>query len=353
VLLPDAAARAEVHGGIEIGAKGIKATVLDIVPRPNDFELTIKLADTTNTTLVAGLARTGHFDPKAVEETAAAVGRYFKRIREQDHVNPDHIYIVGSSGLFSPLEDKPDQVRANQETLREAIRKTTGVAMVFIDAKREAELSIVGIVPRRFRDQAVLIDVGSGNTKGGYVGPQNQFVSISMPYGTVSFTERVKKAGGSFPDQVRKLRNELLAPALKKEISRAAELNDRPRVYLSGGIVWATATFTHPGETLAFTPLSVSDLNEMQNRLTADPGKYPMPDLSGMKDEAKRSRALAEIKRVQKVFSPEQLLAGTQILKALADEMQLEARKRQIYFARYGYLGWILAYVMEKGAGLK
>ncbi len=348
-----AVARAEVHGGIEIGAKGIKATVLDIIPDPKGYEVTVKLADTTNTTLVAGLARTGSFDSKAVEETATVVGRYFTKMKSEFHIDPKHIYIVGSSGLFSPLQDKPDEVRVNQQTLADSVRTATGVSMVFIDAKREAELSIAGVLPRRFRDEAVLIDVGSGNTKGGYVTAQNEIISVGVPYGTVSFTELVKKAGGSFADKARKLRDEKLAPTLKKELIDKPEMTTRPRVYLSGGIVWATATLTHPSETAAFTPLSVNDLDDLQKRLEADPGKFPSPALSSIADEAKRKQALAEIQKVQKVFSPEQLLAGTHILKALAGEMHLEDGNRQVYFARHGYLGWILAYVAEKGAESK
>jgi hypothetical protein len=350
MALPAATARAEVHGGIEIGAKGIKATVLDVTSDTDGFELTIKLAETTNTTLVAGLARTGQFDPKTVEETASAVGRYFNKMKADFQAPPERIYIVGSSGLFSPVQDKPDQVKANQQTLSEAIRKATGATMAFIDAKREVELSIVGIVPRKYRDQAVLLDIGSGNTKGGYVSTRNQITSISIPYGTVSFEELVKKAGGSFADAAISLRDEKVAPALKKEFSAATDMTTRARVYLSGGIVWATATLTHPEETSKFTPLAVKDIDDLQRRLSSSPGKFPSPDLTAIGDEPKRKRALAEIQNVQKVYSPEQLLAGTHVLKAVGTEMQLESGKKEIYFARYGYLGWILAYVMEKSS---
>jgi hypothetical protein len=346
--LPAATVQAEVHGGIEIGAKGIKATVVHVSPNSDGFELAVKLADTTNTTLVAGLARTGEFDPKAVEETAAAVGRYFNKMKADFQVSPERIYIVGSSGLFSPLQDKPDQVKANRQVLSEAIRKATGATMTFIDAKREAELSMIGIVPRKYRDQAVLLDVGSGNTKGGYFGARNQITSISIPYGTVSFSELVKKAGGSFAESASSLRDEKLAPALRKELSAATDMTTRSRVYLSGGIVWATASLTHPEETRPFTPFAVKDIDDLQRRLAADPDRFPAPDVSAISDETKRSRALKEIQSVQKVFTTEQLLAGTHVLKAVATEMQLDSGKKEICFARYGNLGWILAYVTEK-----
>jgi hypothetical protein len=350
VLLPAGLARAEVHGGIEIGAKGIKATVLDIAATPDGFEVAIKLADTTNTRLVAGIARTGSFDPRAVEETATAVARYVNRMKSEFQVDSDRIYVVGSSGLFSPIQDKQERVQQNQQVLAEAVRMAAGASLAFIDDRREAELSIVGILPRQFQDQAVLIDIGSGNTKGGYVGARNEIVTVSVPYGTASFAELVQKAGGSFAEQAATLRDKELAPALKQQLSSRPEVTARPRVYLSGGIVWATATLTHPEETRAFTPLSVKDFDDLEKCLVANPEAFPAPSLSVITDVAKRYLAAVEIQRVRKVYSPEQLLAGVQILKALADGMQFEADHKQLYFARHGYLGWILAYVAEKAA---
>jgi len=50
---------------------------------------------------------------------------------------------------------------------------------------------------------------------------------------------------------------------------------------------------------------------------------------------------------VKKGFTPEQLLAGAEILKALAEEFDF-AKEKKVYFARQAYLGWILAYVIEK-----
>jgi exopolyphosphatase/pppGpp-phosphohydrolase len=221
--------------------------------------------------------------------------------------------------------------------------------MTFINVRREAELSVAGVVPGKFRKEAVLIDVGSGNTKGGYFGTDNQICTFSVPFGTVSFAELVTGAGGSFPDQVRKLREEKLAPAVKKQLATAVEMTTRRRVYLSGGIVWATATLTHPEDRRAFTPLTVTDIDDLHKRLAAEPGKFPRTDLSAIADEGKEQQAREEIEKVKKVYTPEQLLAGLQVLKALADEMQLAAGEKQVYFARHGSLAWILGYVVEKG----
>jgi exopolyphosphatase/pppGpp-phosphohydrolase len=350
LLLSGGTAGAEMYGGIEIGAKGIKAIVLDVAPERAGVDPVVKFSDTTNLGLVAGIAQTGQVDARTLDEAAATVARYSDRMKTEFRVKPEHVYIVGSSGLFSPLAGKDDRIRANQQAIAAAIRQATGAAMDFIDPRREVELSIKGALPPKDWDQAVLFDVGSGNTKGGYVGADRQITSVSVPFGTVSFTELVRKAGPPFAEQARQLRDRKFAPALRKELARVSEMNARLRVYLSGGIVWAAATLTHPEETGPFTALFLPDLDELQKRIAADPGKFPAPDLANLVDEAKRSRAREEIRKVQGTYTPEQLLAGTQLLQALATELHLEAGGKQVFFARNGYLAWILAYIREKDA---
>src|SRR2546430_180763 len=98
-----AALRADVHGGIEIGAKGVKATVVDVSEGPEGLDARVLMGDTRNTTLVAGLASSGRFSPDALEETGAAVSRFAAQMEKKYKVPPERIYVVGSSGLFSAL----------------------------------------------------------------------------------------------------------------------------------------------------------------------------------------------------------------------------------------------------------
>jgi len=69
--------------------------------------------------------------------------------------------------------------------------------MTFISDEREAEL-----FHRRHRaaqklDTALLLDIGSGNTKGGYRNGDKGYVTVAVPYGSVTIhTEAVKKRAG-------------------------------------------------------------------------------------------------------------------------------------------------------------
>ena len=124
----------------------------------------------------------------------------------------------------------------------------------------------------------------------------------------------------------------------------------RDRIYLSGGVVWAVATFAHPGDGRPYTPLTLKDVQQVAAKLAAAPGSYPEPDLAGITDPKSRRRAVAEIARVKKVYPAENLLAGVQILESAMQEVGGE---KQFFFVRQGYLGWILAYVTAAAEGGK
>ena len=72
-----------------------------------------------------------------------------------------------------------------------------------------------------------------------------------------------------------------------------------------------------------------------------------MPDLSGIADPAQRDRAKAEIAKVQKVFTAEQLFSGVLILKSLDVAMDWKTGK-QVYFVRESQTGWLIAYVSRQ-----
>ncbi len=108
------------------------------------------------------------------------------------------------------------------------------------------------------------------------------------------------------------------------------------------------ATFTHPGSHGSYVELTMKDLHAYHDMLTGKPGEYPKVDLSSLNAEDRKA-AEKELDRVRKSFPPDQLLAGAEILKALAIEFKLADKKLQ--FPRNGHLGWILAYAALKQKG--
>jgi hypothetical protein len=135
---------------------------------------------------------------------------------------------------------------------------------------------------------------------------------------------------------------------MKKELAKLPDMAKRDPVYLSGGVVWAAATFAHPADAKPFTALTLKDVEQFEARLaTAPADMFPEPDLSAVTEGKARQRATAEWARVKKVYPPAQLLAGAQVLKGVYREL---GEEKHYLFARNGYLGWILAYVTESAA---
>jgi hypothetical protein len=348
-LLAAPRVRAEVHGGIEIGSKGVKATTLDVTAGTEGPDVKLLKSGIQNTTLVSGLANSGRFDPEALKDTAAAVARFAAQMRSEGKVPPERIYVVASSGLFAPLEGKKEAIKENREALAVAVKGASGLPLSFLDVNREIELSIVGIVPDKQAGNSFLLDIGSGNTKGGYREPGKECVTVSIPFGSVSFSDLVKKKAGkgSFTDAADGLRAEMLVPALRKRVAEKPGLLGRKRVYLGGGAAWALATLVRPGDRSSYVPLTVDDVTAYHKLVSKDLDTFPKVDLSSIADPDARASAQREIARVKDVFTPRQLLAGAEILKALASELHFD-KETKLYFARHSATGWILAYVREK-----
>jgi hypothetical protein len=61
-------------------------------------------------------------------------------------------------------------------------------------------------------------------------------------------------------------------------------------------------------------------------------------------DRKRREKAENELRAVQKVFGPDHLLAGAEILKALVEAFDL-LKNKTIIFPRNAAYGWLAAYV--------
>src|SRR5690349_14343789 len=88
------------HGGIEIGAKGVKATVLEVTPGKEGLNTKQLFSKTSNTTLSA--LKDGKFREDAIEETGEEVEKFFNLMQKDFKVPAKNIHVVASSGLPRP-----------------------------------------------------------------------------------------------------------------------------------------------------------------------------------------------------------------------------------------------------------
>ncbi len=347
-----------LFGGVEIGSKGVKATAIEVSRGEEGYNVKLVYSEVINTTIMQ--LKDNKFAPEVIKETAAAVNKLVMRMQNEYKLLPSHISIIGSSGLRAD----------NPSDLIKAVKEATGKDMDFLDVESEVQLSIAGTVPQRYRTKygwtdnrgvSMLVDIGSGNTKGGYqilrqtnagAGSDYDYVTVGIPKGTVSFTNEVNKAIGEnsdlavFAEKARELAPKSVAGAMRSEMERKPGLFNRRRVYLTGGIVWAATTILRPADRRAYVPLTTADINQFY-ALVHNPQALQAalnPDLSRtIKNAALRKEAEKELESVRNAFTPKNLIAGSEILKAVSAEFNLPTKR--IRFARYGYLSWILSYV--------
>lgn len=352
ILHSSAAASAEknskLHGGIEIGSRGVKGTAINFTRKGNGYEVKVLYTETINTSIMK--LKDNRFTPEGLKEVADAVKKMFDRLQQEYQVPVDQIYIVGSSGLRA--DNKPELVSA--------VNQAIGRPMSFLTVDLEVQLSIAGTIPRKRDDEtkplnerevALLMDIGSGNTKGGYQqpdSPKEEFVTMGIPFGTVSFTNEVNKLRkveadlNGFAVDAMVISPKVLNEQIRKEVEKKPGLLYRKRVYLSGGIIWAMATLMHPENRRAFVTLTADEIAMFHYRARNDMDHLLNPDLSRV-DDQKRAEVKKEIEAVKATFTPKNIIAGAEILNAVSTEFKLQ--NKEVWFARYGNLSWILSYV--------
>jgi hypothetical protein len=118
-------------------------------------------------------------------------------------------------------------------------------------------------------------------------------------------------------------------------------------VYLNGGVVWVAANVMQPANRGAKVPLTVQDLRDFAKRIGDNP-RF-LKDFAPPADMPASDREALEVELLdmRKKMAPEYLIAGAQILLALADELELDDKGKELVFYRHSDFAWTLAYVIE------
>lgn len=319
--------------GIEIGAKGVKANVVVMTPTgDDDYDIVEKFRRSINTTIIAGVKERGEFDQSSIDETAKAVKDIHDQLTGKLQVKPNDIFVVGSSALWKAK---------NREKLAEKVKEMTGKELSFITVEQEVLFNIAGAIPSKYRDKSLSLDIGSGNTKIGYMDPSGGWraVTAEIPLGTVTFTDAVNKAdqsGDKFGATADRILKEQLLGKLRAESQKKPGFKNRRPVYLVGGIAWAVSTLTHPGNQDGYMKLTLADIEGFIKRLEKNPDGIFTVNLDKIGNSEVKEWTQKQINSVKDVFTTENLLAGAKLLKGIYGELKLKEAK----FSRYGSWLW-------------
>jgi hypothetical protein len=378
-------AQTKYYGGIDLGSKGTKASLFYFVRDVDARDARVLFGKSINTKIVSSMTGS-QFSPEGIEDATNAVTILLEEMKKEaakQKLKDVTYFVVGSSGVAKG---------SNKDKLAESVMKATGIDMDFIDAKHEGYFSLVSSVPRASRARSILIDVGSGNTKlGCLVGDADftNFRGAEIPFGSVSgrnatidawvkkkraqaIAQFAEKNGhqpsetetaaivqditpesitpSEFPVAVQDLMKERVGPSYSKESRDAPCLQNRQRIYWTGGAAWATATFIHPeGALKGYVILSHRDLDAFLARLTDGSWNQRKPTYSFPKDmsvehqQAIRARAEKDTADVMNVFVREDLLSGVSIMKTALD---VGNPSSLILFVRNG--SFLYGYALDK-----
>lgn len=344
-----------VFAGIEVGSKGVKMSLLEMEKNARQTGAFHILRDTTiNTDFIS-------FTQSTYLATVGALNSLYDVAVKQYRIPASNVFTAISSGVHVQAEKENklnwvDQlINAFRFNFNEPERKVT-----VVDVKEEARLSHLGIVPDSRRYNTFLIDIGSGNTKGGYFpsGNTTDFKLFQLTWGTKSVANSTEKTLGSDNslDNYNKQLARVLSNAENAEIIYAVnESGSFPmsdNVAFSGGIAWSLATLIYPelieNSVVPVTYEDVMSFNEKLLKNYTTLSDYYL--IKAMGDKSLDMNAInREVKRVNQVFDQRSLLAGTGLLLKIMRQFQSVNERKNFYLVKNGSVGWISAFVNQNG----
>lgn len=342
-----------VYAGIEVGSKGVKMSLLEIgknLKSSGNFNV---LKDTSvNTDFIS-------FTPATFSATLNGLYNLYMVAVNSYSITNDRIFTVVSSGVkaLAEKDDKMSWVKNLSDSFKLKIKDPQRELKV-VDAAEEARLSHLGIVPDSRRFTTFLIDIGSGNTKGGYFPTSNtkNIKLFELSWGTKSVANATEKRTGddksmiNFDKQLYRVLSGEANDQIIYEVNLSGAYNMSDNIAFSGGIAWALATLMLPE--MIDNPVVLVTYDEVfkfNERL--------MNNYASVSDEAivktitdpslDKGTIGAEAKKVNKVFDQRAMLAGTGLLLRIMRQFEGVYEKKQFFLVKNGQVGWISAYVNQ------
>lgn len=344
---------AVLYAGIEVGSKGIKMSILEMssVGAKNGNYKIVK--DTSvNTDFIS-------FNSETFHKTHKGLTSLYNSALHSYHIPNTRIFTLFSSGVkvVADRENKSQWLLNLADSFRSSIKEPQR-EMNAISVLDEARLSHLGIVPISKRYTTFLIDIGSGNTKGGYFpsGNTTDFKLFQITWGTKSIsnaTEKRTEDDKSISNYYRQMQR-VLAGQADEEITYAVNYsgayNMSDNIAFSGGIVWATATMLYP-ELIdnPVVPVTYEEVAKLNQRIFSQYKSLTDSALIRLINDKTVSHESVKIElaKINKVFDQRALLSGTGLLLKIMRQFTGVTEQKKFYLVKNGQVGWISAYVKQ------
>jgi hypothetical protein len=343
-----------VYAGIEVGSKGVKLSVLGLgknAKKTGNFSI---LKDTTvNTDFIS-------FSKPTFSATLNGLYNLYKTAVTDFNILPQNIFTVFSSGvkIMADKENKKDWLNLLADSFKLKVNEPTREVNA-VDVMDEAKLSHIGIVPDSRRYTTFLIDIGSGNTKGGYFpnSNTNTFKLFQLTWGTKSVTNETEKRcedDKSISNYFTQLNRVMAGPAnseIAYAVNESGAYNMSDYVAFSGGIAWSVATLLYPElNDNSVVPVTYDDVFRFNELIYRNPELFAADMQSKLISDNNPDKAaiVKDVQRVNKVFDQKSLMAGSSLLLKIMRQFAGVYEKKQFYLVKNGQVGWISAYVDQQ-----
>lgn len=343
-----------IYAGVEVGSKGVKMSILEIEKKSDNRGAYTMVKDTTiNTDFIS-------FTPTTFDATLASLKRLYSIALNEYTISPDRIFTVISSGVKGQAQKENKNVFINQlvDSFKLQINEPARQVSV-VDVMEEARLSHLGIVPEKERYTTFLIDIGSGNTKGGYFkgGNTNTFKLFQINWGTKSASAAILKRAGddksisNYIRQSKRVATEIENADIIYAVNASGSYRVSDHIAFSGGTPWAVATLIRPEQiNNPVITITYSEVEKFIDRLCNN--YISLSDsaiIKSMKggNVSEKEAITKGIKNVHKVFDQQLLIGGASLLLKIMRQFESVHEKKQFYLVKNGAVGWVSAFVSE------
>jgi len=340
-----------VYAGIEVGSKGVKMSVIEIGKNAQSRGAFNILKDTSvNTDFIS-------FSEPTFHATLNELYNLYSTSVKDYKIPSRLVFTVVSSGvkIQAEKEDKAEWINNLIDSFKLKIKDPDRQVEV-VGVLQEARLSHLGIVPETRRYNTFLIDIGSGNTKGGYFpnGNTRDFKLFQLTWGTKSTANATEKRCNedktltNFNKQLYRVLSEAENSEIIYAVNESGSYPVSDNIAFSGGIAWSVATLIYP-ELIDNPVVSVTYDQVLKFNETLFNNYSSLSDavlVKNINDKNLDKEAIAkEVKRVHQVFDQKSLMAGTGLLLKIMRQFKSVYESKQFFLVKNGQVGWVSAYV--------
>ncbi len=324
----------KLYGGIEIGTKGIKMSVINVKDASDD-DYEVKDFWIENFGRTSIISKDGTLNQKGIDSTCAIVLKNYEKMIHKYKIDSNNFNIIADSGIGTAT---------NVPVLVQKIKYIIDKDLTVISATEEAKLLLKGCIPRKKYSNSMILDIGGANTIGGYmavVKGDNIFHPLTLDLGTIVLTEIInQKSSQKTISEFNEISFNYLTTLkadFKKMYDKNPESIHKNNIYLTGGAAWSFYTLFNG-------TIADKNFNELKYEDILYQKTIVENNFRKIENDALTNK---EIAKVLKVYSQKNLISAFNLLLTALDGIP-DLNNKKIYFAKHGQIAWFVAYVMDQ-----